>query len=157
MFAILIDLHFPELFKGKFWNLPACLLYMCRLYTFFKSKNVFTRDLFLKIMALCIVSIQEWFLIKSRLWRQALFNCQTAHAHSFNSIFNLSSLNNYHIKLPNWITVTILFILQWTSFQRQLFLIICFTSQFILSEASDCKLRSYIRNDSKDKGIRFYK
>ena len=35
------------------------------LYTFthfLKSKNVFSRGFFLKILALCMVSIQEWFL-----------------------------------------------------------------------------------------------
>ena len=35
---------------------------------FLKSQKVFSRILFLKILALCMVSIQERFLIKSRLW-----------------------------------------------------------------------------------------
>ena len=39
-------------------------------YFLLKSKNVFSRGFFLKILALCMVSIQEQFLIKSGLqWR----------------------------------------------------------------------------------------
>ena len=41
---------------------------VCILFThFLKSKNVFSKGLFLKILALCMVSIQERFLIKSGL------------------------------------------------------------------------------------------
>ena len=39
--------------------------------TFLKSKNVFSRGFFLEILSLCMVSIQERFLIKSGLWWRA--------------------------------------------------------------------------------------
>ena len=41
----------------------VCILFIHIL----KSKNVFSRDFFLKILALCMVSIQKRFLIKSGL------------------------------------------------------------------------------------------
>ena len=51
-----------------YWNPYA----VCILFThFLMSKNVFSRGFFLEILALCMVSIQERFQIKSGLWWRA--------------------------------------------------------------------------------------
>ena len=62
-----------------FWH--RILIYRMRaiitrgLYTpFLKAKNVYLRSFFCKILTLCMVSIQEGFIIKSGLWWRAYGN-----------------------------------------------------------------------------------
>ena len=66
------------LFLFYFWNIELGLMFDYRtraiitrgLYTFyppFEVQKVFSRVFFLKLLALCMVSIQERFLIKSGL------------------------------------------------------------------------------------------
>ena len=55
--------------KEFYW--PTRIVITHGLYTFYpllKSKSIFSRAFFLKILAWCMVSNQEQFLIKSRLW-----------------------------------------------------------------------------------------
>ena len=64
--------NFHKLCTSKIVTVRAPLLpTVCILFTrLLKSKNVFSRGFFLKILALGMVSIQERFLIKSQLqWR----------------------------------------------------------------------------------------
>ena len=57
-----------------------------------KSKSVFSRGFFLKIMALCMVSIQERFLIKSGLWWRVYGTLKTSNNCLLNLLWTWSFL-----------------------------------------------------------------
>ena len=84
-----IAFHFFRIPYARHYN-PRFVYF---LPTFWSPKNVFSRGFFLKILDLCMVSIQERFLIKSGLWWRA---------YGIHFLVNISSsLNKKKIALVN--------------------------------------------------------